>query len=253
MAPLQEIGRSIIQGREIDSKNGRSAITDQRIRNINLISYSKNNKKDMKKILLTALTLILITNAMRSQENDIRVNSALLLVDIQNFYFPGDGPGLVNAEEASLKAREALEIFRELSKPVVHVKHLASRGFEIHPNVSPLTGEKVIIKEEVNSFLNTDLLEYLQGMKITRLVIAGMQTHMCLEAAVRAAHDFGFECIVIADACATRDLTYSGHTVKAEDVHASTLATISGGGYGIITTLDSFKSEKETFINNSLK
>lgn len=207
----------------------------------------------MKKIILTAVALLLITNTTRSQENDIRVNSALLLVDIQNFYFPGEGPGLVNAEEASMKAKEVLEIFRELSKPVVHVKHLASRGFEIHPNVAPLTGEKIIVKEEVNCFLNTDLLEHLQEMKISRLVIAGMQTHMCLEAAVRAAHDFGFECIVIADACATRDLIYSGHMVKAEDVHASTLATISGGGYGIVTTLDSFKSGKENFIVNALK
>lgn len=207
----------------------------------------------MKKIILTAVTLLLITNTTRPQENDIRVNSALLLVDIQNFYFPGEGPGLVNAEEASLKAKEVLEIFRELSRPVVHVKHLASRGFEIHPNVAPLTGEKIIVKEEVNCFLNTDLLEYLQKINITRLVITGMQTHMCLEAAVRAAHDFGFECIVIADACATRDLIYSGHTVKAEDVHASTLATISGAGYGIVTTLDSFKAEKENFIVKSLK
>lgn len=207
----------------------------------------------MKKILLTALTLLLITNTMRSQVNDIGVSSALLLVDIQNFYFPGEGPGLVNAEEASLKAKEVLGIFRELNRPVVHIQHMATRGFEIHPNVAPLTGEKIFIKEEVNCFLNTGLLEYLQEMKISRLVISGMQTHMCLEAAVRAAHDFGFECIVIGDACATRDLIYSGHTVKAEDVHASTLATISGGGYGIVTTLDSFKADRENFIENALK
>jgi len=53
-----------------------------------------------------------------------------------------------------------------------------------------------------------------------------MQTHMCLEAATRAAADLGFECVVIGDACATRDLEFGDHTVAAADVHASTLATL---------------------------
>ena len=52
-----------------------------------------------------------------------------------------------------------------------------------------------------------------------------MQTHMCLEAATRAAADFGFSCIVIGDACATKDLKFGDKVIKAEDVHYSTLAT----------------------------
>jgi len=56
-------------------------------------------------------------------------------------------------------------------------------------------------------------------------VLCGMQTHMCLEAATRAAADLGFECIVIGDACATKDLKFGDKVIKAEDVHYSTLAT----------------------------
>lgn len=89
------------------------------------------------------------------------VKTALLIVDIQNFYFPGDGPGLVNAESASLNAKEILEIFREKNQLVVHVRHKSDKGFEIHKNVEPLSGEKVITKEEVNSFQNTDLIDFL--------------------------------------------------------------------------------------------
>jgi len=182
------------------------------------------------------------------QENAQPVKTALLIVDIQNFYFPGDGPGLVNAEQASLAAREILDVFRGSKQLVVHVRHKSTRGFEIHKNVEPVQGEKIITKEEVNCFYNTDLLEYLKSNGVNRLVIIGMQTHMCLEAATRAAHDFGFDCIVVGDACATRDLTFGDKVVKAEDVHISTLATITGGGYGKVIDLKTFKSDPDTYL-----
>jgi nicotinamidase-related amidase len=65
-----------------------------------------------------------------------------------------------------------------------------------------------------------------------------MQTHMCLEAATRAAHDFGYECTVVEDACATRDLKYGEITVNARDVHYSTLATLKS--YSKIVKLTEF-------------
>ncbi len=82
------------------------------------------------------------------------------------------------------------------------------------------------MKKEVNSFLNTDLLDFLNKNGIRNLVICGMQTNMCLEAATRAASDFGFGCTVIYDACAAKNQTFNGKTVKAEDVHLAALATL---------------------------
>ncbi len=70
------------------------------------------------------------------------------------------------------------------------------------------------------------MLAYLRELGVEQVVLVGMQTHMCLEAATRAAYDLGFQCVVIGDACATRDLTYGDTTVNAADVHASTLATL---------------------------
>lgn len=194
------------------------------------------------------LTLLFIPSFVLSQQTENDVKTALLIIDIQNFYFPGEGPGLVGAEEASLNAKEVLKIFREQNHLVVHIRHKTARGFEIHKNVEPIANEKVITKEEVNSFVGTDLLEYLKGNHINRLVIVGMQTQMCVEAAVRAGHDYGFECIVIQDACATRDLTLMGKTVKAEDVHVSTLATINDGGYGKVLDLRSFKENVNKYL-----
>lgn len=194
------------------------------------------------------LIIMVIHSSIIAQVNAEPVKTALLIVDIQDFYFPGDGPGLVNAEPASRIAKEVLQIFREKKQEVVHIRHQSEKGFSIHQNVLPLADEKVITKTEVNSFLHTDLLEYLRNKKVTRLVIIGMQTHMCLEAAVRAAYDFGFDCVVISDACATKDLTFEGKTVPAEEVQTVVFATITKGGYGKVIDFKSFKKNSDTYI-----
>jgi nicotinamidase-related amidase len=54
-----------------------------------------------------------------------------------------------------------------------------------------------------------------------------MMTHMCIDATVRAAKDFGFNVVLIADACATKYLEIDGQIVKADDVQNSFLAALS--------------------------
>jgi nicotinamidase-related amidase len=152
--------------------------------------------------------------------------TALLIIDIQNFYFAGGSSELVNPVPASLNAQKLLSHFRESKQMVIHVKHGDGKGAEIHPNVAPLAGEKIIVKTEVNSFLNTDLLDFLHKNGIKKLILCGMQTNMCLEAATRSASDYGFDCTVIHDACAAKNQTFGGKTVKAEDVHLTALATL---------------------------
>jgi nicotinamidase-related amidase len=153
--------------------------------------------------------------------------TALLIIDIQDFYFPGGKSPLVNPEAASANAAKVLAAFRTADNPVVHVRHEFEPGGSIHASVAPVEGEKVFTKTEVSCFNGTKVLAHLKEIGVEKLVIVGMQTHMCLEAATRAAHDLGFECVVVSDACATRDLKYGDRTVPAADVHASTLATLN--------------------------
>jgi nicotinamidase-related amidase len=54
-----------------------------------------------------------------------------------------------------------------------------------------------------------------------------MQTQMCVEATTRAAYDLGFKCIVVEDACATRNLKYGRRTVFAIDVQACTYSILN--------------------------
>jgi len=175
----------------------------------------------MKKLFLLFFGLVPFLITAQSDST----KTALLLIDIQNFYFEGGSSALVNPVPASLNAAKVLSEFRTKGQIVIHVKHGEGPQNEIHEKVTPISGEMIFVKQEVNSFLNTGLLEYLRENKVKKLVLCGMQTHMCLEAATRAAADFGFECIVIGDACATKDLKFGDKVIKAEDVHYSTLAT----------------------------
>ncbi len=162
--------------------------------------------------------------------------TALLIIDIQDFYFPGGKVPLVEPEAAAENARRVLAAFRAEGNPVVHVRHDFEPGGSIHASVTPKEGEKVFTKTEVSCFNGTQVLAHLKEVGVERLVIVGMQTHMCLEAATRAAHDLGFECVVIGDACATRNLKYGDRTVPAADVHTSTLATLDGTYAKVVDT-----------------
>ncbi len=166
------------------------------------------------------------------------MSKALIIIDIQKDYFEGGAMELYNPVEASENAKQMLEKFRNDNELVIHVQHLAAapeigfflpntEGAEIHDNVKPKDGEKIITKYVPNAFVNTDLLEYLKSKNITRLAFTGMMTHMCIDATVRAAKDYGLECTVIGDACATRDLEVNGNQVKANDVQNAFLAGLS--------------------------
>ena len=93
---------------------------------------------------------------------DSKKDTALLIIDIQDFYFPGGRSELVDPEAASLNARKLLRGFREEGLLVVHVRHIAEQGAEIHGNVRPTAGEKVISKKHVNAFKETNLLVLTQ-------------------------------------------------------------------------------------------
>lgn len=164
---------------------------------------------------------------------------ALLLVDIQNDYFPGGAMELVGSAQAAARAAELLHAFRRKALPIVHIQHVAARpgatfflpgtvGMRFHPEVAPLAGEPVFQKHFPNSFRDTPLLAYLRDHDIKRLVIAGMMTHMCVDSTTRAAFDLGFGCVLAQDACATRDLSFGNVTVAAAEVQTAFLAALHG-------------------------
>lgn len=187
------------------------------------------------------------TNYIGRGDKPPAFKTALLIVDIQNDYFPGGKNPLEGSVEAAANAARLLEFFRRSEHPVFHVQHVSNRpgatfflpdtdGARIHESVRPRPGEIALQKHYPNAFRDKELLTRLSMAYVARLVICGMMTHMCVDATVRAAFDYKLECIVAGDACATKALTYGGRTIPARDVHASFLAALDGAYAKVMTT-----------------
>lgn len=197
----------------------------------------------MKNTFKTFLTLglILISMITMNAQKQKMEHTALIIIDVQNDYFPGGKMTLEKSEQAAENTRNILDYFRKNNLPVIHVQHISTNdgatfflpgteGAEINPMVLPMKEEKIIVKHFPNSFRETDLLNYLQSNKIKNLVITGMMTDVCVESTTRAAFDFGFNNLIIGDATATRNRELNGEMVKAADVQKSFLAGISALG-----------------------
>jgi nicotinamidase-related amidase len=175
---------------------------------------------------------------------------ALIVVDIQNDYFPQGKWPLVGADAAADNAVRVLKAFREAGDSVVHIRHEftseeapfftpGSEGAKLHPNVLNLANEPVVLKHFVNSFRETELKSILDEQEIKELVVVGSMSHMCIDGITRAAADFGYNVTVIHDACATRDLEFNGLTVPAAHVHAAFMSAL-GFAYANVVSTDEF-------------
>lgn len=164
---------------------------------------------------------------------------ALVIIDIQNDYFPGGKMELAGADAAGANAGRLLARCRKLGKPVFHIQHLSVRpgatfflpdtpGVGIHPSVAPQSGETVIRKHFPNAFRETTLEEELRRINARHLLVAGMMTQMCIDTSVRAGRDLGYEITLAHDACATKAQKFGDIEVPAPQVQAAFMAALNG-------------------------
>ncbi len=177
------------------------------------------------------------------------MNTALLLLEIQNDYFPNGRIPLERSMEASQQAQFALHAYREKKLPVIHIQHISTqpnaanllpctKGAEFHAHVHPLKNETIIKKHYPNSFKDTSLLNHLIKNQINHLVIGGMMTHLTIDATVRAAYDLGFTCTVLHDACAARQLEFNQTPINAQQVQNAFLAALQYNYAMVMSTED---------------
>lgn len=177
------------------------------------------------------------------------MNTALLIVEVQNDYFPNGRIPLERSLDAAAKIEAVLHDYREKKKPVVHVQHISThpdatyflpctKGAEFHSSVHPLKHEAIIKKHYPNSFKDTNLLNHLIKNQINHLVICGMMTHLSIDATVRAAYDLGFTCTVLSDACAARQLEFNHSPISEQNVSNAFLAAFQPSYATVLSTND---------------
>ena len=166
------------------------------------------------------------------------MKEALIIIDVQNDYFPGGTCELSKPLEAEKKIMEWIDDSRKVGRKIVYIQHInppddyffleGTWGVEISDRIKPSQDDKVIVKHYPNSFLETDLDAYLKSIGVTELIVCGMMTHMCVDTTVRAAMDYGYSVKLVADACATMDLTIQGETIPADMVQKAFVAALDG-------------------------
>ena len=147
--------------------------------------------------------------------------SALLIVDMQTFFLDPQSPSFTCGGLAILPGlKRIISAFRDQNRPVIYTKHVhhpnnldsgilgwwwegmcieGSPDSEIHPDLTPLPLEKVIIKHRYSAFYNTDLETILRCLKIEDLVITGVMTNMCCESTARDAYFRDYRVFFLAD------------------------------------------------------
>jgi nicotinamidase-related amidase len=181
---------------------------------------------------------------------------AIVVVDIQNDYFPGGKWVLNGVDAAADNARRVINSARANGDLVVHIRHETpakdapffvpgTEGAQLHPKAANLPTERVIVKHYMNPYRETDLHEVLEANGIEDVVVVGNMSHMCIDAVTRASDDFGYETTVIHDACATHDLEFNGVKVPATQVHAAFMAALSFGYAAVVSTAEFLASEEK--------
>lgn len=104
------------------------------------------------------------------------------------------------------------------------------RGHDIIPELCPHAGEPVVDKPGRSAFTYTDLELLLKVRGVTKLVVTGVTTDVCVSTTIRDADDRGIECLLVEDACAA--------SVDVLHQAAVEMMVTEGGIFGAVASTD---------------
>ncbi len=179
----------------------------------------------------------------------IKERTALLLVDLQNDYFDFGRFPLEQINDATHNALLLLSHFRKEALPIIHIQHIfkdsqapffacGSEGVNIHQSVKPIENEIVIVKHQIDSFIDTELDQKLIELGIDKLVVVGAMAQACIQTLCRTATFKGYQCQLVEDAIAAPSLSRKEHNFTGAQLVSANILSLSFGGATEIKTAD---------------
>ncbi len=178
-----------------------------------------------------------------------RQKVALLVVDMQRFFLDPESPTYTCSGAAILPAvKRVVTAFRAVGRPVIYTRHVhhpdrldagimewwwqgmcieGTPESEVHPELVPVSGDKVILKHRYSAFYNTDLETVLRCLGIRDIVVSGVMTNLCCESTARDAYYRDYRVFFLADGTGT----------VSEEMHVASLLNLAFG-FAYVTTAD---------------
>jgi nicotinamidase-related amidase len=173
--------------------------------------------------------------------------SALIVVDMQQFFLDAASPTFTCGGVAILPTvKRVIDAYRRANRPVIFTQHVhhpddldsgimgwwwegmcleGSPESDVHPDLAPVPGEKVVLKHRYSAFYNTDLETVLRCLKVEDVVVSGIMTNLCCESTARDAYYRDYRVFFLAD----------GTGSVNEDMHLASLMNLAFG-FAYVTT-----------------
>jgi nicotinamidase-related amidase len=201
---------------------------------------------------LAAKTGLWLDSIRPYNTHEMRLRSdgaALIVIDMQRFFLDPKSPTYTCSGAAILpNVGRAVHAFRRHGRPVIYTTHVhhpdkldagimqwwwegmcleGSPESEVHPDLAPLTGEKVVVKHRYSAFYNTDLETVLRCLSVEDIVVTGVMTNLCCESTARDAYYRDYRVFFLADGTGTVN----------EQMHVASLVNLAFG-FAHVTTVD---------------
>jgi nicotinamidase-related amidase len=178
---------------------------------------------------------------------------ALLIIDMQNDFVLDSSPMRVPQAKAVIpKILEVLHTFRSRKLPVFHLLRVhradgsdveiirqeifskqpfaveGTHGAAMISEIVPKPGEYIIPKTRMSGFIATELDLMLRNLKVSDIVVTGIQTPNCIRTTVFDAIAYNYPVVVVEDAVGA----------KTEEIHRANLSDMANIGVRLVKAKD---------------